>query len=96
MKRVADSAVQGGADVQTPEHLYKLLKEKESSIKYYWISDEDIERYDEALPDSVLAVKGTLKIPSEVDFQNTTKVPPTSPQAKENPKDLNGKFVLEV
>ncbi|KAA0712540.1 hypothetical protein E1301_Tti019064 [Triplophysa tibetana] len=124
VKRVADSAVQGGADVQTPEHLYKLLKEKESSIKYYWISDEDIKRYDEALPDSVLAVKGTLKIhqvttaqpgkiqhreiscfcsrpdicqchnPSEVDFQNTTKVPPTSLQAKENPKDLNGKFVL--
>ncbi|KAA0721693.1 hypothetical protein E1301_Tti014312 [Triplophysa tibetana] len=124
VKRVADSAVQGGADVQTPEHLYKLLKEKESSIKYYWISDEDIKRYDEALPDSVLAVKGTLKIhqvttaqpgkiqhreiscfcsrpdicqchnPSEVDFQKTTKVPPTSLQAKENPKDLNGKFVL--
>lgn len=45
VKRVADSAVQGGADVLTPEHLYKLLKEKESSIKYYWISDEDIERY---------------------------------------------------
>ncbi|KAA0717666.1 hypothetical protein E1301_Tti014557 [Triplophysa tibetana] len=116
--------VQGGADVQTPEHLYELLKEKESSLKYYWISDKDIERYDEALPDSVLAVKGTLKIhqvttaqpgkiqhreiscfcsrpdifqchnPSEVDFQNTTKVPSTSPQAKENPKDLNGKFVL--
>lgn len=62
VKRIADSAVQRGADVQTPEDLFNLLKEKESSIKYYWISDEDIERYDEALPDDVPPVKGTLKI----------------------------------
>lgn len=32
--------------------------------------------------------------PSEVDFQSTTKVPPTSPKTKEIPKDLNGKFIL--
>lgn len=53
VKRIADFAVQRGADLQTPEDLFSLLKEKESSIKYYWISDEDIARYDEALPDDV-------------------------------------------
>lgn len=60
VKRTADSAVQRGADVQTPEDFYSLLTERKSDVKFFWVSEEDIRRFDEAVPEVVPPVKGTL------------------------------------
>ncbi len=58
----ADTAVQRGTDLQTAEELYKFLKDQDSTINYYWISEEDIAKFDESVPKNVPAVKGTLKM----------------------------------
>ncbi|KAL7390307.1 hypothetical protein ABVT39_018618 [Epinephelus coioides] len=60
VKRAADSAVQRGEDVQTPEDFYNLLTERKSDVKFFWVTDEDIRRFDEAVPEVVPPVKGTL------------------------------------
>ncbi|CAK6967191.1 hypothetical protein KUCAC02_022844 [Scomber scombrus] len=60
VKRTADSAVQRGEDVQTPEDFYNLLTEKKSDVKFFWVTEEDIRRFDEAVPEVVPPVKGTL------------------------------------
>lgn len=62
VKRTADSAVRMGVDVQTPEDFYKVLCEKKSDIKYFWVSEENIARYDEAVPEVVPSVKGTMML----------------------------------
>ena len=46
------------------KNIYNFLKDQPSSIKYFWISEEAIVKYDESVPTNVPAVKGTLKIPS--------------------------------
>ncbi|KAM7417161.1 hypothetical protein PAMA_017008 [Pampus argenteus] len=61
-RMLSDTAVQRGTDLQTAEELYNFLKDQPSSIKYFWISEEDIVKYDESVPTNVPAVKGTLKI----------------------------------
>ena len=50
VKRTADSAVQRGEDVQTPEDFYNLLTERKSDVKFLWVTEEDIKRFDEAVP----------------------------------------------
>lgn len=62
VKRTADCAVQMGEDVQTPEDFYNLLTERKSDVKLFWVTMEDIKRFDEAVPDVVPPVKGTLAI----------------------------------
>ena len=62
VKRTADTSVQRGSDIQTPEDFYSLLAEKISDIRYFWVSEEDIRRFDDAVPEVVPAVKGTLAI----------------------------------
>ena len=49
VKRIGDAAVQRGTDLQTAEELYKFLSAQSSSIKYNWISEEQIEKYDESV-----------------------------------------------
>lgn len=62
VKRTADSAVRMGADVQAPEDFYKILCKKKSDIKYFWVSEENISRFDEAVPEVVTSVKGTMML----------------------------------
>ncbi|XP_049421729.1 uncharacterized protein LOC125882102 [Epinephelus fuscoguttatus] len=62
VKRTADSAVQRGEDVQTPEDFYNLLTERKSDVKFFWVTEEDIRRFDEAVPEVVPPVKGTLAL----------------------------------
>lgn len=38
--------------------LYNFLKDKPSSIKYFWIFEEAIVKYNESFPKNVPAVKG--------------------------------------
>lgn len=47
-------------DVQTLEDFYSLLTERESDVKFFWVSEEEIRRFDEAVPEVVPPVKGTL------------------------------------
>lgn len=61
VKRIADTAVQRGTDLQTSEELFNVLKGQPSRIEYYWISEEAITKYDEKVPTNVPAVKGKLK-----------------------------------
>ncbi|KAL7380022.1 hypothetical protein ABVT39_010110 [Epinephelus coioides] len=70
VKRIADTAVKRGTDLQTAEELYNFLKDQPSSINYYWISEEAIAKYNGSVPKNVPAVKGTLKI-----HQVTSEVP---------------------
>lgn len=60
VKGIADSAVQRGADLQTPEDVYSFLTERNSEIRFFWVSDEDIKRFDEEVPEVVPPVKGTM------------------------------------
>ncbi|KAK0145791.1 hypothetical protein N1851_015288 [Merluccius polli] len=61
VKRLADAAVLRGRDLQTAEHVFNFLKD-ESTVRCYWISEEEINKYDEKVPLLVPAIKGTLKI----------------------------------
>ena len=63
VKRIADTSVNMGADIQTPDEFYRFLKRQESSkIKFFWVCEEDIRKYDESVPEVVPLVKGTLGI----------------------------------
>lgn len=53
VKHTADSAVQRGGDVQTAEDFYNLLTERKSDVKFFWVTKEDIRRFDEAVPEVV-------------------------------------------
>lgn len=60
VKRTADCAVQRGADVQAPQDFYSLLTERKSDLKFFWVSKEDIRRFNEVVPEAAIPVKGTL------------------------------------
>lgn len=62
LKRIADTAVQRGADIQSPEDLYSFLTEQESSITFYWVSEESFIKYDNSVPVNIPTVRGTLRI----------------------------------
>lgn len=62
VKHAADEKVKMGADIQTPRDLYNTLISTSSSIKYFWISEEDILKHDEAVPEKLPVIKGTMKI----------------------------------
>ena len=62
VKRLADTAVQRGKSLQSPEDFYQFLKDQTSSVTYFWISEDAIERYDDKVPAVVPAVKGTMKL----------------------------------
>ena len=51
-----------GADVQTPEDFYSLVTERKSDIRFFWVSEENIRKFDEAVPEAVPPVKGTMAI----------------------------------
>ena len=61
VKRMADQRVKMGADIQTPKELCETLQTSASSIKYFWVSEEDILKH-EAVPEKLPVVKGTMKI----------------------------------
>lgn len=61
-KRCADDFVRKGGDIQDPKDLFNVLQDKASSIKYFWIDETEVSRYDEAVPNELPLVKGTLKI----------------------------------
>lgn len=42
-KRCADQHVRIGRDIQTPEALFATLEETSSAIRYFWISEDDVE-----------------------------------------------------
>lgn len=62
VKRCADDFVQKGGDIQNPKDLFTVLQETASSIKYFWTGEAEVSRYDDAVPDNLPPVKGTLKI----------------------------------
>ncbi|CAL8336740.1 unnamed protein product [Boreogadus saida] len=64
VKRIADSSVNMGVDIQTTEEFYRFLKERQASskIKFLWVCEEDIRKYDESGPEVVPLVKGTMGI----------------------------------
>ena len=62
IKRLADDHVKKGGDIQKPEDLYQLLQSTASNIRHFWVSETDVSRYDEAVPDNLPPVKGTFKI----------------------------------
>ncbi|ROL53175.1 hypothetical protein DPX16_22258 [Anabarilius grahami] len=39
-----------------------MLEKTQSSVKYFWIAEDEINKFDEAVPNELPAVKGTLKI----------------------------------
>ncbi|KAI4829042.1 hypothetical protein KUCAC02_023105 [Chaenocephalus aceratus] len=62
VKRGADAFVLQGSDIQQPQDLFSFLEKSNSNVKFYWVSEDDITRVDEALPNDVPVVKGTLNI----------------------------------
>ncbi|KAL0962524.1 hypothetical protein UPYG_G00341190 [Umbra pygmaea] len=56
VKRLADTT---GKDLQIPEDVYDFLIKQKSTINFYWISKEDVEKFDEKVPELVPAV-GTM------------------------------------
>lgn len=70
VKRCADDMVRKGRDIQCPLDLYKILTEKESAIKFFWVAEGDVAKFDEAVLEKLAPVKGTLKL-----HQICSKVP---------------------
>ncbi|XP_063737744.1 uncharacterized protein LOC134863258 isoform X1 [Eleginops maclovinus] len=70
IKRIADAFVLQGGDIQHPEELFSFLEKSNSSVKFHWVSEADIARVDEAVPDVLPVVRGTLGI-----HQVTTNTP---------------------
>lgn len=62
VKRIADTAVKIGTDLQTAVELYSFLQDQPSSMNYYCIPEETIAKYDQSVPKNVPLVKGSLKI----------------------------------
>ena len=62
VKRLADEHVKKGGDIQKPEDLYQLLQSTASNIRYFWVSESDVSRYDENVPENLPPVKGTFQI----------------------------------
>lgn len=54
-KRIADTAVQRGKDLKTPEQFYDILIKQKSTINFFWVSKEDVEKFDEKVPEVVPA-----------------------------------------
>ncbi|KAF4114310.1 hypothetical protein G5714_004533 [Onychostoma macrolepis] len=54
--------VKEGGDIQDPKDLFNVLQDTTSSIKYFWIDETEVSKYDEAVPNELPLVKGTLKI----------------------------------
>lgn len=61
MKCCADEFVKKGVDLQSPKELSTTYK-TQSSMKYFWIAEDQINQFDEAVPNGCPAVKGTLKM----------------------------------
>lgn len=57
IKRSADAFVH-----QCPEELFSFLEKSSSTVKFKWISEDDILLIDEAVPNALPVVKGTLGI----------------------------------
>ncbi|KAK0132285.1 hypothetical protein N1851_032914 [Merluccius polli] len=72
VKRIADTAVQRGKDLQTPEDVYDFLIKQKSTVNFYWISEEDVEKFDEKVPELVPAVKGTMKLHQVISTEPAT------------------------
>lgn len=72
VKRIADTAVQRGKDLQTPEDVYDFLIKQKSTIHFYWISEEDVAKFDEKVPELVPAVKGTMKLHQVISTEPAT------------------------
>ncbi|XP_022078608.1 uncharacterized protein LOC127533326 [Acanthochromis polyacanthus] len=62
VKRGADTFVLQGGDLQNPKDLFEFLKKSDSNVEFFWISEEDISLIDEAVPEELPVVKGTLAI----------------------------------
>lgn len=62
IKRCADEFVKKGGDLQSPKELYTMLEKTQSSVKYFWIAEDEINWFNEAVPNELPAVKGTLNI----------------------------------
>ncbi len=61
VKRTADKYVLRGSDLQSPRDFYQFLSSQtETSVKFKWIEESDIEAYDKLLPPSVKPVTGIL------------------------------------
>lgn len=62
VKRMADMHVASGNDLQSPRDVYDFLSSKEeTTVKFRWIEESDIEIYDKMLPSSVQPVSGILR-----------------------------------
>ncbi|KAK0152137.1 hypothetical protein N1851_006503 [Merluccius polli] len=70
IKRSADAFVHQGGDIQGPQELFSFLEKSSSTVKFKWIAEDDIVRVDEAVPNALPVVKGTLGI-----HQITTDTP---------------------
>lgn len=62
IKRSADAFVHQGGDIQCPQELFSFLEKSSSTVKFKWISEDDILLIDEAVPNALPVVKGTLGI----------------------------------
>ncbi|KAL2102116.1 hypothetical protein ACEWY4_001284 [Coilia grayii] len=80
VKRIADSAVNRGADIQTPEDFYSFLTERQASseIKFFWVSEEDIKRHICECHNTTVVSFKTSSTPVSVKVDH----------------DLTGKFIL--
>ncbi|KAI4828768.1 hypothetical protein KUCAC02_022844 [Chaenocephalus aceratus] len=72
VKRLADTAVQRGKYLQTPEDVYDFRIKQKSTVNFSWISEEDIEKFDEKVPEVVPAVKGTMKLHQVISTKPAT------------------------
>lgn len=61
VERMADMHVQSGYDFHSPRDVYEFLSSKtQTSVKFKWIEEADIETFDKMLPPSVRPVTGIL------------------------------------
>lgn len=45
IKRCADEFVKKGGDLQSPKELYPMLEKTQSGVKYFWIAEDEINRF---------------------------------------------------
>ncbi|CAG4966406.1 unnamed protein product [Colias eurytheme] len=62
IKRKLDDLVAYGHDVPSAEVAYDLLKAQESDVIKFYISEENITKMQDLIPDNLLALPGTMKV----------------------------------
>lgn len=62
VKRKADNFVAHGKDILNAQELYNLLLQEESKINFFFVNQQDVNKYSKKIPKNLKTLSGTQKI----------------------------------